>query len=238
MEKSIDIFIRTYDKDLKWLKYCLRSIYKFGIGYRNIIICIPESQVHLLEGWNLTNEKIVTCPDYKDDYLGQQIEKIYSWQHSDADIIMFVDSDLIFHTKLDVNEYLKGDQIQSYKTDYSKVEGAICWKPITEKAIGQKLQYEYMRRHCFLYYRDTLIGCIEEFKRRTGKELSDYIKSQALRQFSEFNYVSAYADLIKDNRYNFQDTETIKMPDLKLKQYWSWSNLTNEELNEIEGLLK
>lgn len=234
----VDVFIRTYDKDLRWLIYCLRSIAKNLTGYRNIIICIPEGQRHLIEAWNLTNEIIVTCPEYKDDYLGQQIEKIYAFQHTDADVIMYVDSDLIFYTPLDVSEYFKGDQIQSYKTDYSKVEGAICWKAITEKALGLELKYEMMRRHCFLYYRDTLIGCVEEFKRRTGQELRDYIIEQPLRQFSEFNYVSAYADMIKDKRYNFQDTEIIEMPINKVKQYWSWSNLTNEERLEIEGLLK
>lgn len=235
---TVDLFIRTYDKDLKWLIYCLRSISKNLTGYRKIIICIPENQRHLLDNWGLTNEKIVTCPIYNDDYLGQQVSKIYAYEHSDADVIMFVDSDLIFHTPMDVSEYFKGDQIQSYKTDYSKVDGAICWKPVTEKALGIELKYEMMRRHCFLYYRDTLSGCVDEFKNRTGQELKDYIIEQPWRQFSEFNYVSAYADMIKDPRYNFQDTETIEMPVNKVKQYWSWSNMTHEERLEIEELLK
>lgn len=236
---SIDIYIRTYEKDLKWLKYCLRSINKFVTGYRDIIICIPEDQAHLLDGWNLTKEKIVTCPVYKDDYLGQQISKIYAYGYSDADIITFVDSDLIFHTKTNLSEHLKGDQIISYKTHYSKVEGAIAWKAITEKALGQEVEYEMMRRHLFLYYRDTLKSCVGEFRQRTGMELSDYIQKQPFRQFSEFNYLSAYTDLIaQDQRYLFKDTETIMMPEMKLKQYWSWSDLTEEERNEIEEIVK
>ncbi len=235
----IDIYVRTYEKDLKWLKYCLRSINKFVTGYRDIIICIPEDQAYLLDGWNLTKEKVVTCPVYKDDYLGQQISKIYAYGDSDADIIMFADSDLVFHTKTDLSEYMDGDKILSYKTHYSKVEGAIAWKAITEKALGQEVEFEMMRRHPFLYYRDTLKSCVGEFRQRTGKELSDYIQRQAFRQFSEFNYLSAYTDLVaQDQRYLFQDTENLSLPDTKLKQFWSWSNLTEEEKTEIEGILK
>ncbi len=234
----IDLFIRTYEKDLKWLKYCLRSIAKNVTGYRQVIICIPEDQAYLLDGWNLTKEKIVTCPTYKDDYLGQQISKIYAYGQSDADIIMFADSDLIFHTKTDLSEYMDGDKIISYKTHYSKVEGAIKWRPMVEKALGIEVEYEFMRRHPFLYYRDTLKSCVGEFRQRTGKELSDYIQKQPKMEFTEFNYISAYADSINDERYLFQDTDKISLPDTKLKQFWSWSNLTEDEKHEIEGLLK
>src|ERR1700741_2957188 len=91
---KVDIYIRTYKNDLGWLQYCLRSIHKYVTGYRKIIVCIPENQVSLLNDFNLQN--VITCPIYKNDYIGQQVSKLLSYKETDADYILFVDSDVCF----------------------------------------------------------------------------------------------------------------------------------------------
>jgi hypothetical protein len=53
-----DIFIRTYGKDLEWLKYCLRSVAKYCSGFRQIVIVIPKKDFPLIS--HLTNEKVLT----------------------------------------------------------------------------------------------------------------------------------------------------------------------------------
>lgn len=54
----VSIFIRTYEKDINWLKHCLHSIHKNLMGWDEIVICIPEQQAHLLS--HLTNERVVS----------------------------------------------------------------------------------------------------------------------------------------------------------------------------------
>jgi glycosyltransferase involved in cell wall biosynthesis len=227
---TTDIFIRTYEKDLEWLKYCLRSIHKYVTGYRQIIICIPENQKKLIDSWNLTAEKVVTCRIYNDDYLGQQISKMLSFQYTDADRILFMDSDCVFLRNVDILEMTVEGKPIIYKTKYGNLEGAEAWKGVTEKFLGGIVEYEYMRRHPFMYNRETLIA-INNFKR-----VEDYVLSQSFRNFSEFNVIGAFAEKYESDKYHFIDTESVVMPEIFLRQYWSWSGLTENERIELDKI--
>ena len=223
----VDIFIRTYDKDLKWLKYCLESIHKFSYGFRDIIICIPFWQQNLLQ--HLTKEKIVTCPVYKNDYIGQQISKLQAFKYTDAEYIMFLDSDCLMTKKFCPEEYAIFGKPIILKEAYSKFEGqdVMCWKPITENILGFEVEYEYMRRHPFTYRRDTL------------EELYRYFPCmEEPKELSEFNLIGAYCDKYEKDKYVFIEVGDNSLPEPNLKQYWSHSGLTEQEEQEIQLLLK
>ncbi len=89
----VDIFIRTYKNDLPWLAYALKSIHKYVTGHRNIIVAIPMDQVRLLS--HLSVEKVVGVHDLEDGYLGQQLTKMQAWKLTDADAVVFWDSDVV-----------------------------------------------------------------------------------------------------------------------------------------------
>lgn len=235
---SVDIFIRTYSKDLQWLAYSLQSIHKFCKGFRDIIIVIPEGQKHLLDGFNLTQEKVFTCPGYKDDYMGQQITKICADQYSDAEYIMYGDSDTLI-TQVLRPEYLfkKGKPI-ILKTSYEKLGNAVPWKAVTEKALGFQVEFEFMRRHPFLYRSSTLKALREYMKELHVKEMSDYVNEQPERKFSEFNAIGAFADKFEQDKYYFQNTETEELPPLYVRQFRSWDGITDEVLSEMQNILK
>ncbi len=233
-----DIYIRTYKGDLEWLKYCLRSIGKFATGFNQVIICIPETQRHLIDSWNLTSEKIITCKDYGNrDYLGQQVSKLYSWRDTDADFILFMDSDCIFTRPVRPEDYFKDGKPIIYKTDYSKVGDAICWKAVTEKFIGFPLQFEYMRQMPLVYRRDTLYNlCAGSF----GENFETMILQQPANQFSEFNLIGAYAEAFEPENYEFIETDlatTSRFESNPLIQYWSWGGIDSKR-EEIENYLK
>lgn len=234
---TIDIFIRTYSDDLKWLSYSLKSIHKFCTGFRDIIIVIPESQLNLLQGFNLTREKIITCPLYKDDYLGQQVTKLYADEYSDADYILYTDSDTLFTIPSDAKDFIRDGSPLILKTKYEKAETAIAWKAVTEKALGFKVDFEFMRRLPFCYHSSTLKSLRVYMKEKHGEELEKYIKVQHNRQFSEFNVVGAFADKFEQDKYTFQDTDD-GLPTLYVRQFWSWGGLTQEVMLEIEDILK
>lgn len=246
----VDIFIRTYHKDLEWLEYCLRSIAKYATGYRDIIICIPKSQAHLLNRFGLTREKVVTCREYKADYIGQQLTKLRAFEYTDAEAILYTDSDCVFSGPFDVCEMLHNGSPIVYKTEYSKVGDAICWKEPTEKYLGYPVEYEYMRRQPLLFYTDTIKKVHNLIAQRENEIL--------LRgTFSEFNLLGAYAEKNESDRYHFVNTDTVihnqegktvsdklAMADqtgikkLNLLQFWSWGGLTDEIKAELNELLK
>lgn len=233
----VDIFIRTYASDLQWLVYTLQSINKYCTGFRNVVIVIPEKQKHLLDGFNLTREKVFTCPEYKDDYLGQQITKLYADEYSDADYLLFIDSDSPFIRPCTPADFTRDGRPLILKTKYEKVAEAIMWKPITEKVLGYNIDYEFMRRLPFCYHSSTLKSLREYIKEKQGKELSQYVQEQPQRQFSEFNTVGAYADKFQPEKYVFQDTDDGELPVLYVRQFWSWGGLTEDVIAEMKKIL-
>jgi hypothetical protein len=227
---TTDIFIRTYEKDLEWLKYCLKSISKYVTGYRDIIICIPAGQKHLLDGWNLTKEKIFEWePVCKDGYIDQQINKLEAHKFTDAEFILFVDSDVCFKRPVHISEYFHDGKPIILKTRYELVGDAICWKKPTEDLLFEIVNFEYMRRLPILYRRDTLIN--------VGNHCTENsIDLSQQNRLSEFNLVGAFAELTDRQNYHFIDTEKEEFGPDSVKQNWSWGGLTPEIKTELEAV--
>lgn len=228
--KKIDIFIRTYHKDLEFLKYCLRSIHKFVTGYNKIIICIPEEDAHLLQDWNLTQEEIILWnPVCKNGYIDQQISKLKAYEMCDADYILYVDSDVCFTTPTDLSEFFVNDKPYLMKTRYELVGDAICWKQCTEEILGITLKYEYMRRIPIMFKRSTLTALSKHI---------DVLELAKRERLSEFNLIGAFAALTNLDEYHIIDTEHEALPKQVAKQFWSWGNITPKVKDELETILK
>jgi FkbM family methyltransferase len=142
---NLDIFIRTCKKDFILLKYSLKSIIQNVIGYNKIIICVKENDYNLLclflrnNNFNDTCLKIVTDINYDilfqdkgysmPDYCGQQISKMKADLWSDADFIMYVDSDIIFFNTTNVNDFFDENKKLKYPIRlWENASIAIIWK--------------------------------------------------------------------------------------------------------------
>ena len=234
---KVSIFIRTYSKDLVWLDYALRSIHKHAKGFYEIVVCIPENQKDLLS--HLTAERVVTCPVYQNDYIGQQISKLNAHKYCKGDYILFTDSDCIFTEPFTPEDFMRGGKPILLKTLYSKVGDAKAFQGPTEKCLRFKVDYEYMRRHPSLYLTQTIRDLHVYFNSLTDykQSINDYILSEPIIGISEFNIIGAFTDRIQPMKYCIINTDD-EVPPAKLKQYWSWSGLTVAEKIEIENLLK
>lgn len=241
-----DLFIRTYSKDLPWLAYCLRSIEKFAKGFNDIVITIPQEQRNLLDKFNLTKEHISIVPNYKNDYLGQQVSKMNAFKYSSADTVTFMDSDCIFTREIRPEYLFQDGKPIVLKTHYSKVGDAICWKEPTERALGAEVEYEYMRRHPMTFYTKDIEAANKHIEKTKQVTADQYILSQ--KTFSEFNYLGAYINKYKSDKYVFVDTN-IPTVDTSagqvnsfhqefVKQYWSWGGLTEEIKKDLEDKLR
>jgi hypothetical protein len=236
---KVDIFIRTYSADVELLGYCLRSIEKHCQGFRNVIITVPARDRHLL-GYD-PRYQVHTVPHFQDDYLGQQSSKLHAHHFSDADLILYVDSDCIFTEPVTPKSFMVENKPLILKTRYDKMSGDVLnWKPITEKALGFKVEYEYMRRLPLMYWREDLSQLQNALQIRHAQKLETYIVSQPLRAFTEFNVFGAFCEHYYGNKYTFQDTE-LGVPKAVAIQFWS-HDFRNENRNKIiekiEGILK
>lgn len=224
----VSIFIRTYEGDIEWLRYCLLSIHRNLVGWDEIVICIPKGQESKLAGL-ITTERVVLSPNYKDDYIGQQISKLQSFRHIQGDFVLFVDSDLIFHPGADVAGYFHDGKPVILKESYDRLVARhpklkmTRWRKAVAKVFSEVPQYEYMRRAPQLFHRTTL-----ENLHQTFPELEAHAIRQPKGLFSEFNILGFYVEKHELGAYALIDLEYEAFPANPSTQYWSWGGITPE----------
>lgn len=225
---ATDIFIKTWSGDIKWLGYCLESIWKYASGIGEVIIAADVScinDVYLLAG----DAIVMPVPDWRNGYIQQQWVKINADQHTAADQILFVDSDCVFHSQFSPESFMRDGKPILMKTRYGNLGGAEVWKKITEKLCGWTVEFEYMRRLPWMYRSESLKNL-----RAAYPDLESHLRSMKDRSFSEFNVLGAFIDRFESDKYFVTDTEEWA-PESVAKQYWSWGGISREIKREIEG---
>jgi hypothetical protein len=227
---GIDIFIKSYKDDFKWLKYCLQSVSKYVTGYNEIIIIIPEGERHLIDFPLPERTFIHTLKEEGHGYMFQQYVKMIAHHYSSAEYIMYVDSDCIFHSPVNVQDLIVDGKPQILMTSYSELDKCPWQKP-TSEFFSQVPEFEFMRRHCLIYHKQTLVN-LEGYK----KDLKNYVLSILSRTFSEFNVIGFYAYLFERDKYNFVNTNGWAYTPAIVNQYHSYTQFQEKE-QEIIAIL-
>lgn len=228
---TCDIFIRTYVKDYEWLTFALKSIHKHVTGFRNIIVVSPD----ITDLSHLKKEQVYECVDLPEGYVGQQYTKLEAWRYTDADFIVYWDSDVVATEPMDLRKELFRDGLPiMWMTPYAKllVEGA-AWKHVVQKWLGFEMNYEYMRRQPLVYHRETVYDCFVHLTLRNEGNLFRAMKTKVPnREFTEFNILGSFAYLAQkatgEEMYLFLDTEVEAPPPNKAHQAYSWGGMTPE----------
>ena len=225
------IFIKTWSGDIPWLKYCLQSIKLYGSGFEEVVIVADESCVQdvypIADG-----ARVIPVGDWTNGYIQQQWVKLNADQYTDADQILFVDSDCVFHTPFTPESYMRDGKPILLKTDYQLLGSSIVWQAITSDFVGWYVDYEYMRRLPWMYKRSSL----QNF-RKTYLKLYNHLYGMEDRSFSEFNVLGAYIDRFEKDQYYISDT-SVWMSESVAEQFWSWGGITPEIQTRINQYLK
>jgi hypothetical protein len=209
---KVDMYLRTCEKDYAWLPYLFASIKKFATGYERIIVQAPVNQPRPpLPDWPCL--AFAPAPDYgtgtnvntgmPDDYNGQQMDKLLSFQFSLSDAILFLDSDCVFTRQVDVSndpDLWDGERPILWHTPWQDVGPAQCWHDMVEKILGWDPEAETMRRHPFIHLTELLnrLGAHIVFER--GIDL------MGCDRISEFNLMGNYALAKRRAEYTPRDT--------------------------------
>jgi hypothetical protein len=222
-----DILIRSYHKDFDWLHLSLKSIAKFGHDFSNIHIVVPQSDVSLLS--SLTVETTHGTTDECDGYLAQQITKLYADTWCDADYVLHVDSDCIFHTDFSPESFMLNGKPVIFR------EAIVTrWNAISEKTLGWYDNHEYMRKLPVLYPSWIYAEFRKWIKEKHNCELDNWICLQERDAFSEFNTIGQWA--YKFHRDAFEWLHPADMQNC-CNQYWSWGGLKEDIREEIDLML-
>ena len=229
-----DILIRSYWRDLAWLGYCLDSIRRWCNGFRSVIVVVPEASRSRLRRLDLSDVRIAHCPDYRDDYLGQQVTKLYADELTDADFISHVDSDCVFTRTVMPSMLLDRGRARVSLQPTTQLGRHRPWEAPTSRFLGFAAPYDFMVHPPFTYPRWLYSDVRAIARERHGEELAEYVLHQPPRGFSEFNVLGAVA--FARHRSRFSWVAAADGPEL-CNWYWSWGGLTPELRVEIERIL-
>ena len=158
---KLDIVLKTWPADYDWLPYLFTSMAKYATGYDNLILVIEEQYP---APTNLPPGAIVKrCRQYEggevEPIYGVAIERLRAWHYSDADRILFVDSDCVFTrpVNLKTDPFINAERPIVYYRRWDEVGPAICWHAPTLKVLGFEPPFETMFGYPDCYPRDVLI---------------------------------------------------------------------------------
>jgi len=245
---ACDIFIKSYPGDYEWLKYCLRSIDKLATGFRRIVLIVPQVN----EAWmcqpgmgNLLSIPLNAPLNVKDvrepenGYLFQQVCKLNADKYTDADFVLFMDSDCVFTRPVTPETFMRNGKPIWLMTplDKARRDQREAWVPVMTKWMNKVPEYEFMRRHPFMFphwFFDKIRGfCAQQH----NQALDGYIMRQPGRAFSEFNCAGFLAYEHFRDRFSWLNTETDEVPSATILQKWSPGGLTDAIEAELENIL-
>ena len=234
---NCDILIRSYYKDFGWLRYALRSIERYCRGFSRVIVVVPQSSRRKLDWMGLSGNVTITCRDYADDYLGQQITKLTADELTDADYICHIDSDCVFCQPTTPDDLFEQGKPRVLMAPYDRLDPHVPWKDITERFLCREVAYEFMRMPPYTFPR-WIYGAFREHTRALhGRSAEHYILAQPPRGFSEFNALGAYAFYYHPQHFSWFDVSVGSPSAGHCRAFWSWGGIDDRIRQDIESLL-
>jgi hypothetical protein len=234
---TCDLFIRSYWKDLGWLRYCLESIAANCNGFRDVIVVAPQSSRERMQRADLwRGARFLWGRDYADDYLGQQATKLLADLHTDADLICHVDSDCVFNVRTTPEDLMREGQPCIVRRSIEVLGGRSPWRAPTEKFLGWPVTHDYMHHPPFLYPRWLYANVRAHATVIHGVDIETYLAAQPRRGFSEFNVLGALAWALHRDEFVWIDADASP-PAPRCRWYWSWGGLDAAIRREIERIL-
>jgi hypothetical protein len=179
----------------------------------------------------------VQCRDYPDDYLGQQISKLYADELTDADFIGHVDSDCIFQRSTSPATLVGDGRPVTLMEPYAALSRHVPWRGITEQFLGLDTPYEFMRQPPYIFPRwlhaELRAFCLA----RHGVPLDAYVQAQPPRGFSEFNALSGFAWHFHHEAFRWVDLSIEPVTEPACRVFWSRAGLDAAARAEIARLL-
>lgn len=214
-----DIFIKTYDKVAGWHAFAMRSIEKYCTGFRRTVVVGQQP----VEG-----------------YQEMQVVKLTADKYSDADNILFTDSDCIFSRPVSPETYMRdGKPIWLHRSWESALQqegdAVMKWNRGMKGFFGIEPPREFMCRHPEFVPRWLLIAFRQFCKAKHGVTLEQWILKDT--QFADWNMLGMYAWLYHRECFHWIDQDTETPPPMTLKQYWGGHTPIEPNIPEIERII-
>ncbi len=236
---ALDVVVRTYVRDFRFLSLSLRALLMHVAGYRRIIVAMPGSSFERLRRDDIPGHaaiSVATGGEFKNDYVGQQITKLHADELTDAEYIALVDSDCVFHTRCDLRElmFARGRPIVRFLTK-RRADPRDGWRRCVEDFFGQAAPFDAITNTPVLFPRRLFAELRTECVARHGVTLRDWALARRADTLSEFNLLAALAWTKHRDEFVWRAVDDVS--DWPFRQFWSRSPRREEMLREAMSFL-
>lgn len=212
---KVEIFVVSCEKDIEFLRYCLKSLQMFAAGFSGITLAVPTAQKQLF-GWvqgGIGGVKIITFDEQPGKgHLGQLIMKSRADElcpHADA--ILFVDSDCMAWRPFSPDDFLPENKPRMVRELYEECgkynSHRLNWKKTVTAATGLNPSYEGMTAHPQVHLAAVLKRTRELVEKHTGKSFDDYVLSGQNtfpQTYAEWPTIAAVVEKEYAHHYHFE----------------------------------
>jgi hypothetical protein len=173
----------------------------------------------------------VTSPVYDNDYIGQQVRKLLCHQRVQGDLVLIVDSDLVFLPGASVDDYMEGSKPRILTCKWPDPPDAATqrWRSVVAKLFGEEPPCSFMQGHGARLFRKS---SLEAFSRRFPA-IDDYARRQPRNAFSEFQFLGFFVFQSERLDYAWTELSESPLPLYHTRQYWNVDGLTPAVLAEM-----
>ena len=271
---TVDMFIRSYKEDLKWLSFSTAamagSMEKQQEVIRNALFVVPRDDVPLFEKdlddifqnrslpqslrsrFLVMQSKIKTLKGYEE----QMLDKMHADLYTDAQYIVFFDTDTVFARDLTRDQLFdpEGRPRLCYRSVKSCGEACEMWMQTKVKFMlgqGDMLDQEYMCTLGQAYTREIFARTREEVEKHNGEEWAGWLHraqrpegsvEESPVPFTEFNALGAILWRDFHDKVHWADSAVGEELDALNRpiQTWSWEKNTTvveKAMNKFECLI-
>ena len=235
-----DILIKTYPQDYDWLVFAFRSLERVS-GFRNIVVLLEEQYPvppDLPSSAVVARTRRYVGTDFLSN-LGSVIERMRAWAYTDADVIVYVDSDCVFTRDVDIQTEptIKIEKPLVLWRTWEEANGAAFLRDPTARTLGYDPKVETMCRYPFVYPRAVIKACWELCG---GEERLYSLSTKAERDSAGVPpNTRPLAPTEWDTLGNFaldhmpEAVTPVHWPNVGppcIKQFWSWHRPTHPEV--------
>lgn len=236
----VDILVRSHFRDFGWLRLCLASIDHFVEGYRHVILVVPGSSLDRLPSDIAPPSlplRLLTCAEFADDYVGQQLTKLRADDYSDADYLAHVDSDCAFLEETSMRRFFDDARpIHVYRADTGRrlLDG---WRESIQECLGHRTSSEFMVAMPAIYprwiYDDLRATC----QARLAMTIEACAATKRGDQISEFNLLGSHAWHSHHEAFEWVEVNSLESS-WPCRQFWGRRGMTEEVRHALPEALR
>ncbi|MFF8836968.1 hypothetical protein [Streptomyces sp. NPDC015130] len=218
------------------MRYALAAVEKWCHGFADVVVVTPRTGAAAVRRAVRGDVRLTVCPDYRDDYLGQQVTKLYADEFTDADLICHLDSDVVFDRPVSPADLLAAGRPWIVRKAVTLLGRHRPWLAPTEEFLGRPVAHDFMQQPPFTYPRGLYAEVRALCRERHGTPLARYVAGRPPRGFSEFNVLGAHAHAAHRTAFTWYDADTAEVPRL-CRWYWSRGGIDAPLRRELDAIV-